>query len=878
MAASISHPVPKLEITDVDDDMEISSDVGRADNDDIDIDIDVGGDHDFDYMLEDTFSETGNTRDQPPPSPSKDDVMVDESYSGAERGNTTDIEITDGPDEHLFDVGDYGVDPMGSTSLTSGVQEQDVDIQEASTPNEVDHITHGTDTQLAHDDLEFDDNLDDEQIHDTTNDEIHVDTEGTGDPQQEVDTTDSAQNILALANDGSTVHTGQPHADDQTVDTHPRQGNSPQHEEPAGTSQILAPTSGEPQVSTHSQSESLDPAVGQPSATDTVNDVSHPAPESETFDSRIESGEKSAETALAEDLNSVLRSTLTHHPVIVIYDHSEISLFPPAEGESSETYFLHDESLMNACIRDLLQECRHVLGETIGNEEELEIEVEELGLRLNEDSIHCANVTLAEVLTVYLQLQRHDGAASPYPLYMTLTSHLRFSSQLASLKDAAAQGKGLSQCVQHTPAEEPHEEYDAGQSEHDEHEGEETGQTELDDSHQLEVANSQDEPTQPQVQQPEEHAEAPLEEVGQEFESGDIEYHDNDFDEEAGAEDEPVEEQETLPADDYEPAEEIAEDDQPAKKQEETLPADEYEPTEEVAETSVAEPKGSTSITDEGKPEHPNEPAVQDNEEQGETVEIEHPEFADDLIDYFDDEEGHDEGSSGSLTVQGDIAEAQEPECALKNGQPAQASQIEGAEPAPEEPGPNDEDNTADEYDDFLEEPEETKEEDQPADTRLDVPKADATQDTILEPGEGAQSNEQNEGEGPSTVENLDRTGVEDFDFATGEADDTHFDAGNDENGQAWNNVFDDGDESEAVEATVGQPFTVPEGSTGDDEFDFVDDLDGDEEDDAVDLEVAEQDPKHGHDSPLGKRSWSEHNEGAAGQVDDQDMKRARPS
>jgi len=68
----------------------------------------------------------------------------------------------------------------------------------------------------------------------------------------------------------------------------------------------------------------------------------------------------------------------------VIYDDTEISLFPPSENDSSGTFFLQDDSLAHSSVRDLLQACREVLGETIGEEDELEISVTDLGLVINE--------------------------------------------------------------------------------------------------------------------------------------------------------------------------------------------------------------------------------------------------------------------------------------------------------------------------------------------------------------------------------------------------------------------------------------------------------------------------------------------------------------
>lgn len=76
------------------------------------------------------------------------------------------------------------------------------------------------------------------------------------------------------------------------------------------------------------------------------------------------------------------------HPVVVVYQNNEISLFPPLEQnqESSQTFFVHDEKLAGQSISELLEACRVVLDESIAEEEELEIRVEVLGLYINEVS------------------------------------------------------------------------------------------------------------------------------------------------------------------------------------------------------------------------------------------------------------------------------------------------------------------------------------------------------------------------------------------------------------------------------------------------------------------------------------------------------------
>lgn len=76
------------------------------------------------------------------------------------------------------------------------------------------------------------------------------------------------------------------------------------------------------------------------------------------------------------------------HPILVWYEESEMFLFPPAveEQDNDQTYFLSNEALVAEPIQILLRECRNVLEENISDQQELEININALGLRISEVS------------------------------------------------------------------------------------------------------------------------------------------------------------------------------------------------------------------------------------------------------------------------------------------------------------------------------------------------------------------------------------------------------------------------------------------------------------------------------------------------------------
>ncbi|RHZ59039.1 uncharacterized protein CDV56_107218 [Aspergillus thermomutatus] len=136
---------------------------------------------------------------------------------------------------------------------------------------------------------------------------------------------------------------------------------------------------------------------------------------------------------------------VTLHPVKVYYQDNEISLFPPHEGDSSETFFLEDERLAYEPLGKLFESCREILYEHVGENEILVLDIESLNLQLIEDSSHVSKVNLHQIIDVYLRLCHNDGIDSPEPLYLTLSTKLTIPAEISDLLLAASEGKGLSE-------------------------------------------------------------------------------------------------------------------------------------------------------------------------------------------------------------------------------------------------------------------------------------------------------------------------------------------------------------------------------------------------------------------------------------------------
>lgn len=167
-------------------------------------------------------------------------------------------------------------------------------------------------------------------------------------------------------------------------------------------------------------------------------------------------------SALNEEISA--KSSDHLHTVIVIYQDSEMSLFPPVhqDQEDTQTFLLEDEEIAFDTLENLLRACRIVLGDSIGEQDELEIAIDDLDLHISEVSdasvlrkealanafqfsTELPSTSLAGLIGIYVQLQHQDGVEVPPPLYINLYTKARLSYHLNYLVNAVNEGKGLSQ-------------------------------------------------------------------------------------------------------------------------------------------------------------------------------------------------------------------------------------------------------------------------------------------------------------------------------------------------------------------------------------------------------------------------------------------------
>lgn len=392
MAATIAQPTFGLQPPSNDDTMEISSDFGALDGD-IDIDLDGVGEQmryeDDDQMIDDVKSDRGNNPD--------DDVMLDDDVTS----NHGDREMQEAApnqevDEDLLDFSDIEtedapplerpvppqaellvepqIQPAACVSMSAPASVADEPIERVQSEAAAQLLTEGVDV-IDHSGHE----------HQPT-EQPHV-------------TAPSAHN--------SGPQSSQQEEHELSETEHVEPENEVSHlEAPAYVPEDAAPAVAETVESTLQQSdehagpipELTSSEVPQEPTLETVDETNAEAVALNTSEQPaaqsiglsvdtepIRAGETSEQDYTRERQHS--SPTVTGlHSTVVEYDGNEIYLFPSREPQGSEQYLLENENLATTSLGDLLQACRSVLGESLSEDEELVMGVEELDLYISEVS------------------------------------------------------------------------------------------------------------------------------------------------------------------------------------------------------------------------------------------------------------------------------------------------------------------------------------------------------------------------------------------------------------------------------------------------------------------------------------------------------------
>ncbi|CAI7671611.1 unnamed protein product [Penicillium discolor] len=247
-------------------------------------------------------------------------------------------------------------------------------------------------------------------------------------------------------------------------------------EEPSGT--VISPETGghhgksglveeANEISQSSVSETE--ATQVPNEAPPANQIKHSIEDPHTDEAAPEAQSGSEENNQAADEDESLQQVTYMdepvHPVKILYQDCEIALFPPLEGDLADTFFIEDEALAYENIDQIFKALRQVLQKTMAGNEVLVIDIDTLGIQMTEDSFHTSQVTLHQILDLYLRLCRNDGTTEPDALYLTLSTKRAFPAAIADLNDAAIEGKTLSELHSELHSWDDYDEAEAGSDE-----------------------------------------------------------------------------------------------------------------------------------------------------------------------------------------------------------------------------------------------------------------------------------------------------------------------------------------------------------------------------------------------------------------------------
>ncbi|TID17885.1 conserved glutamic acid-rich protein [Venturia nashicola] len=459
MALMVPLQASFLEVPAPDDDMEITSDAGRAEPDN-DIDL-LDGDDDIDYMLEDTRSEQGQSRLDEMPDAGRDDIMYDDDLDEITYTEEEMHEDVPVPDEHLTDVGEY--------LEHSGVAQpaQPVIVDAPTTPPQVHNTSF--DTYIINDEEVLDNDVlvhtvgyveVDQEQHDYDAPPPTISTEPTEavtavpELEGEEETQEQEQKALQESPVDVVASPRKNSAGEASSSTIPTDSLNAPVQESTDTPQLIEPTNPtsqidapEPPLNDGKQSAiALQTPVASPkestnSSQEVITDSVKPDEvQNEAAGSSQQPGDDKQEDAGPRDSGP----PRSFHTTVVDYEGAHISLFPPMEEDEADTFLLGDISLADKTLVDLFRACRQVLGDSIDDSLELEIYCEDLDLTIPEDSTDCMTTSFSQLVDVYVTLSRQDGIDHPEPFSIIMAKKPRWSSRLSTLYLAAAESKGLS--------------------------------------------------------------------------------------------------------------------------------------------------------------------------------------------------------------------------------------------------------------------------------------------------------------------------------------------------------------------------------------------------------------------------------------------------
>ncbi|KAL3467510.1 hypothetical protein BJX64DRAFT_247886 [Aspergillus heterothallicus] len=343
MTTTSTFPFSTMEVPAVDDKMEMASPYqGNADDFEIDIDVmeDQASNPDRDMTAADEY--IGNSHDELYDNEnSPDEDMVDDA------AEPSMIDADDYPETHQnFEMQDRGGKSYEEDMLEDEYDE-DIDAPVPEHQKEPPTSVYNSDNQNA----TVDSVINDGDAH----------TDSTNGP---------AENL----SEPKTL-TGKRNKEDYTLSETAHSGHIQGEETDSGTKHYGVDKDPDENLQAVGIKKSgLEPAQ---TSFDEAKEVELHSHEEQQVLEQLDKGEE-------QELESAEHQPL--HPVKVYYQENEISLFPPREGDSTETFFLEDEAIAYGSLGKLFESCREVLQDHISQNEVLVLDIDCLNIQISEVS------------------------------------------------------------------------------------------------------------------------------------------------------------------------------------------------------------------------------------------------------------------------------------------------------------------------------------------------------------------------------------------------------------------------------------------------------------------------------------------------------------
>lgn len=451
------------------DDMEISSEHGHNDGDeDIDIDIDFAAPQtDEDHVLEDiaSYENVDEIFSEQPPAPDfpDDEEMADEDNQSYLMDDA-DILHEDGAP----------VTPIDDADLLHGQESPAAVEHDAEILHEEASVAAPGDAEIFHDDETPVATADGasipytEEFPNTNNEMATSGTDALGATENitEISTTKADDNVTLVAIDLD--HSNEEGQEILPVYTDDQEYSHDQ-ENPEATTPVELTEDGfqheaaTPALEDHSTIDAE--ALEEPQNSVFIHNSRGNLPAGTTFVDTERAEPSLHEGSEAEQYSSVASATLPH--VIVSWDGKDYPLFSTSESDDPDSYFLSDTSILDKPLVRFLEAIREVVHGDLGDEDELVLSIDDLGLEISESAnrgnevegapldlarqtnTSVQSMSLSRIMNLRRQLLRNDGVnnegdESLNLLFISITVKKSFSKRLSKLIAGAAEGKGLS--------------------------------------------------------------------------------------------------------------------------------------------------------------------------------------------------------------------------------------------------------------------------------------------------------------------------------------------------------------------------------------------------------------------------------------------------